>query len=323
MFLLCKKLFSIVKGETMSDTIFYKGKLKKSKKPIDVFLKIQKSIKKKGPTKNWICQIDEGNQCLIIDFCDGKSENFILKFSELEFSGFCKVDFALDGELFEDGKSEFKSLLDCLYHAHNCFSKIEITDDYNLAEDYWSSKRFLIVLRDLSNEEKMRLDSLFNSGISNYEDFVLEVIANDMNISVKDLEENINPKTVYSNYLDEKKFDAILETYLYETMTYLDQGRLCDMPEDEYIQLSGMSMSIVAFISGVTSLYFRKSVEIREAIFKRKPFGAKDAQIKLFFLEKIYPLLNHLSNEYERCMLVYRYFLSILDYSGFSFVGKK
>lgn len=76
----------------MADTIFFKGKLKRGKDPLSVFEKIKKGIKKKGPTKNWICTIDEEQQSLRIDFPDDKSETFSLQFNEKgEFHDSCKV----------------------------------------------------------------------------------------------------------------------------------------------------------------------------------------------------------------------------------------
>ena len=68
--------------EYMSDTLFISGKKKRTATVYDIFEKIAKGIKKKGPTKNWVCELDEENCSILIDFNDEKSETFILSFGE-------------------------------------------------------------------------------------------------------------------------------------------------------------------------------------------------------------------------------------------------
>lgn len=64
----------------MADTIFYSGKLKRGRSPLEVFDKMRKKIKKVGPTKDWVCKIDEDKRSLCINFPDGRSESFVLTF---------------------------------------------------------------------------------------------------------------------------------------------------------------------------------------------------------------------------------------------------
>lgn len=162
----------------MSDTIFFKGKLKRGRDPLEVFEKIKKGIKKKGPTKNWICKIDENRKDFFIDFQDEGSETFSLQFNEKgEFNDFCKVAFPLEGDLFEAGKSEFKALLDILYSAKSMFNSIEITDDYGLAASYWDSKRFKSDFRNLTAEEEARVRRLFAEGFTTHEQLLMAVMA--------------------------------------------------------------------------------------------------------------------------------------------------
>ena len=84
----------------MSDTIFYSLKLKRNKKPEQVFEKIQKAVKPKGPTARWSVSTKE--QSLCIDFGDKASETFCLAFDNKEASGSCKVAFPMGGELFDN-----------------------------------------------------------------------------------------------------------------------------------------------------------------------------------------------------------------------------
>lgn len=306
----------------MSDTIFYKGKLKRTKTPADVFAKIQKAVKKKGPAKNWVCTIDDENQSLLIDFNDGKSETFGLSFDGLEFNDFCKVYFPLDGELFEDGKSEFKALLDVLYSAKSMFSKIEITDDYCLAETYWAEKRFKIKFRELTEGENKRIRRLFDAGYTTREDIIKAVIAEDMGIPVDELEKNINPCTSAAESVDSRfdrdVMDAILETYLYEATTFRNGGRTCEQLECEYYDLSAVLMSVCDFMMGITGL----TGDLQAAYEDHWAPDPKSSQIKLMFREKFYPAYQAENDGYKQCILSYRFFLSVLEYSGFQYVGR-
>lgn len=306
----------------MSDTIFYKGKLKRTKTPADVFAKIQKAVKKKGPTKNWVCTIDNENQSLFIDFNDGKSETFGLSFDGLEFNDFCKVYFPLDGELFEDGKSEFKALLDVLYSARSMFSKIEITDDYCLAETYWADKRFKIKFRELTEDENKRIRRLFDAGYTTREDIIKAVIAEDMGIPVHELEKNINPCTRAAECIDSRfsrdVMDAILETYLYEATTFRNGGRTCEQLECEYYDLSAVLMSVCAFMAGITDL----TSDLQKAYEDHWAPDPKSSQIKLMFREKFYPVYQTENDAFNKCILTYRFFLSVLEYTGFKYAGR-
>lgn len=318
------------KGETMGDTIFYRGKIKRTKTPAQVFEKIQKSIKKKGPTKNWICTVDEENEYLCIDFHDDASESFVLAFNGTEFDGSCKVAFPLEGELFEDGKSEFKALLDALYAAKSMYSKIEIFDDYGLAESYWDSKRFKCAFRELTSQEKERVRRLYDAGSTDYKQLLLAVVAEDMGIAVDELEKNINPlanavddyviKSTQPKYFMQAKppiIRAILETYIYETMEYQKRGRVCAIPYEEYTdELGKMHDSLCTFVLGIEELHGGQDK------WGDCSFSAKHKQVRLLFMEQFYPSFLAEDNEFEKCILGCRFFVSVLDYTGFHYVGR-
>lgn len=315
----------------MGDTIFYRGKIKRTKTPAEVFAKIQKSIKKKGPTKNWTCTVDEEHECLCIDFHDDASEHFVLKFDGKEFNGFCKVAFPMEGELFEDGKSEFKALLDALYAVKSMFLKIEIFDDYGLAEAYWDNKKYKISFRELTAQEEERVRRLFDAGCKDYKRMLLAIIAEDMNISIDDLESNINPVVVSGDSFVERKTAAgklvevrdiiqpILETYIYETTEFQKMGRVCAIPGYEYAVSGAVPTSAMAFTCGVQELFENGFGADHDAADK---FFPKLAQVRLLFREKFYPALLAESDALKKCILSYRFFVSVLDYAGFRYVGR-
>ncbi len=309
----------------MSDTIFYKGKLKRGKKPDEVFEKITKKIKKKGPTKDWICEISEDKSKLRIIFPGGMSEDFCLSFdAKGNFNDFCKVDFPLEGELFEDGKSEFKALLDALYNARKLFNHIEISDDYELAAAYWDSKHIKFELRELTDEEYNRVKRLYLEGIESHEELIWKILAEDMEISVEEVKKY---KNIDVGCFSEERFwpsiYPIAETYLYETSGFRKEGRLCFMDEMKYYDLGVIGFSIFAFQQCLSWVMFDgygwwESVNLE----KQRIFSQKDAQVGVFFRERFAPLFIKEERLLERCLLVYRYIVSVYEYLGFNFMGR-
>lgn len=298
----------------MSDTIFYKGKLKKGKDPVSVFEKIGKGIGKKGPTKNWVCTMDEGGRSFRIDFPDGKSETFVLEFNEKgEFNHFCKVFFPLEGELYEDGKSEFKALLDALYRAKSLFASIEIRDDYELAERYWKGKGVKVDFRNLTAEEEARVRRLYAEGNTTHKQLLLAIMAEDMELSVDELQDYANIDINFHR-AGLSQIQQTFGTYLYETAEYQKEGRLCEIPDSQYYEIGGpVYLAEDAFVEGICRVFSDGELN--------RTHSPKDAQVRRLFIDIFTPLFMREQDPLEKCVLAYRYFVSVYDFLGFHYVG--
>lgn len=304
----------------MSGTIHYEGKIKRGKKPLEVFRKISKAIKKESPMEDWSCVIDKENEQLRISFSD-KCEDFVLAFDEKgEFSDFCKVDF-FDRE---DGMDELHALIDAIYNAESLFSRITVTDDYGLADDYWDSKRFKIQFRELTQEERERVVRLYSEGYTSHERVLMAIMAEDMEMSVEEMSDYINIDIPFSPVPDVfPKIFQTLGSYLHETAEYQNKGRLYEIPEYSYYISGSVSAPIFAFVEGLSWVFFDgtgygTSISLEEKNF----FNQKLTQIGLLFREKFVPEFVKLEDPLERCLLVYRYFVSVYDYAGFRYAGR-
>lgn len=310
----------------MADTIFYSGKLKRGRSPLEVFDKMRKKIKKVGPTKDWVCKIDEDKRSLCINFPDGRSESFVLTFDEKgNFSNCCKVYFPLEDELFEEGKSEFKALISALYAARTSFSKIEITDDYGLASEYWDSKKYKIQFRELTPEELERVQRLFDQGYTEHEDMIMKMLAEDMGMSVEELQNYSNPETtMYNSRQDNMEISRMLDVYIYEATTYRNMGRVCDIPGEEYYELGGSMFSVWSLSDGVREMFFEEYQRrfLSDPYYKRVASCSKSAQVMALFDREFYPRFEREKDKLNRCILAVRYFVSIFDYLGFTYVGR-
>lgn len=319
----CFKIFVNKEGKTMTDTIYISGKLKRDILISELYEKISKSIKKKGPTKLWECHMTEFGDTIIIDFNDEGSETFGLTFNEKkEFDEFCKVDFPLEGEQFEDGKSEFKALIDILYKCRKMFSRFKISDDYGIASAYWECKRIKIQLRELTDEEIIRLMRLYSDGNNTHESLLLAVMAEDMGMTVDEFKKYRNYELRVEDYYSPQIYRT-LETYLYETSEYKNDGRLYEIPKYIYEDLSGVLFAVCAFKDGLCWVFYDGSGWSTEIPSKmNRFFSPKEAQVWVFFRERFVPLYLQEEDNFEKCVLMYRYFVSVYDYLGFRFVGR-
>ncbi len=293
------------------NTIFYSGKIKKTCTPKEVFEKMIKGIKKKGPTKLWSYVLFENKIC--IDFGDGESETFILEFINNEFEVICKISF----EPQEESTSEFISLMDILYSIRNMLSKYEIWDDFGFCKDYIESKKVKIKLRELNDFEKERIKTIFESGITDYKLLLLRMIGEDLKLpegaEFADYFDPYIQNSTAKNFGDCYPHVPILENWLYLTCEYLNRGRIKNIDKCEYKDFSGLSFSVFAFCAGIAEQFFDP--------FGYNAAGVKHAQVRIFFREKINLMFEKCTSEFEKCLLAYQVYFSVLDFLGFSFIG--
>ena len=306
----------------MSTTIFFKLKLKRTRTPMEVFEKMKKSVKKKGATKNWICDIDEAAPSMTIDFGDNESETFYLSFDDKKVcNGFCKVYFPLSGDEFDDEKkSEFKALLNMIYSARTSFSEMEITDDYGISESFLESKVNKINLRELTEEETKRAEKLLAEGHTNIREFITALMYDyrDMPYS-EDFIPYINkeigqrPTMFWNDFKIADFYEAFTDSFLFETTEYQNRGRLYKIGE-YYSDLNGVFFAVHAFVFGISTItgYF----------IYEKGWDPKSTQVLRLYYNKCLPLIEAEESDNDKCILAYRFFVSIMDYLGFKYAGR-
>lgn len=306
----------------MSDLIDieYKGKIKNTYMEDDVFDKIKKYIKRNKLDKVWDCETDKS--CITIKFNDNKSDNFYIDIDNQKFSGYCRID--NDSSL---GKSTLEKLIDMLFSIKSIFSKIELEDEYSLCKDIFKNKSLKIKLRELTEDELLRIKKICDNGCKDYKEFILTCIAQDLRVpSYKEL--YINPVIKEINikaHINQDEIDfynQIFETWLYETTEYKNEGRFCnteffDTNSIYYQELGSLGFDSYAFYNGMTNLIINSNEQ------RNFTMGVRDSNVKKLYKEKVYPMLQEEKDLYNQCVIVYRYFVSILDYTGFKFIGKE
>lgn len=310
-------------------TVFYKGKLKRTRKPEDVFAKIKACVKPKGVTKSW--SIKEGENYLRIDFGDEKSETLNLCFKDKTLDGFCKVAFDGDG-----GEKQLDEFFNLFYSITKMFSSLEINDDFGLWEDFADSKRYKTQIRELTKSETARIKRLYDGGCIFHEDIIMAVIAEDLNITTfSDIDFSLNTM-LEGVEMEEIK---IIEAWLLQTAVYKDRGRIekytiwrCNPGghkwrgygwKDDYNEVSELEFAVWACVFGIAGLFIEKFAEHYPHLAKSGGAFPKDVQVKRLFKEKFLPLFNAEDDTYNQCILAYRFMVSIYEYCGFKYEGKE
>lgn len=314
----------------MSDTIFYKLKLKKSKTPQELFEKFIKFVKPRGVTKKWVCRADEGGKRFSLDFNDdGGSETFCVEFDGNNIcQSCCKVFFPLEGEQFEDEKkSEFKALLNMIYLARTLFSQMDITDDYGLCESFLDSKKYKIVYRGLSEEETERAQRIYNAGHTGIKEFITALLFDLRGLDysddyVKHINENCNFAGELNDALDEynsfgneeRVFGAFCDSFLYETSEFRDKGLLRENKGYIDNNLNIEMFSVGALVIGINWLTGISG--------NFRAIDAKSGQVLKLYEHFYLPLCETETDDFGKCILAYRYFVSLYDWLGFKYVPK-
>ena len=301
-------------------TIFYRLKLKRTRNPMEVIEKMRKTIKKKGATKEWTVTVDENAQTMLVDFGEDKGETFFVSFDENKVcDNFCKVFFPLSGEEFDDEKkSEFKALLNMIYAARTSFAEMKITDDYGISESYLDTKVNKIALRELTAEELERAKRLFGDGHRTVREFITALMYDLRDLPYDDnLIFHVNMNAFWFDCTSWEKisnvYDTFIESFLYETTEYKDEGRLCDT-QGYYCELGGTFFSVHAFVFGLSEItgYFQY----------KTGWDPKSTQVLRLYYNKCLPILEKTDDDFEKCVIAYRFFISSLEYLGFKYVGK-
>ena len=298
--------------------ISYSGKKKRNYSTDEIYKKIISELKKNKLYKTWICQKE--NDCISIDFKDNISDVFYLDFNKNDFSGYCRVKYNGGIEI-----TTLENLLNILFILKTKLSKLEVTDDYEICEAYLKNKKIKIELIELNTEDIEKLRVIYKEGYKDYRIFILTYIARSLKLeSYKDLYINYDVETLPACSKTEELYkeigQRIFETYLYETAIYKGKGRVCDNGFYdknnivEYMALGAAGFDSYAFACGMLLLIGDKEEHLS--------FGVRDANVKRLYRDKIYDMLEKERDDFEQCIIAYRFFISILEYTGFKFIGK-
>lgn len=203
-----------------------------------------------------------------------------------------------------------------IYSARTSFSEMEITDDYGISESYLDTKVNKIALRELTDEEIERARRLFEDGRTEIKEFINALMFDYRELPYSEdfipyINRRIGHRRIVfweSNDALYQFYDSFVDSFLFEMTEYQDKGRLRKVG-DYYGDLSGVYFSVSAFIDGIENATGYRISE--------KGWDPKDTQVLRLYYNKYLPLLETENDAFGKCILAYRFFVSILEYLGF------
>lgn len=308
----------------MTDRIEVKGTLKRGYGCEDVGKQCAKAIKKSGPTKNWQCYTDEKSSTVLFDLGDELSETMIMRFDGSRLD--CSFTVALPPpEGRHSKKGPYFLLMKMLYSLKKYFREYEVSDEQGLWEDFLEAMKYEAAFCELTEVEMQRVKNAYEGGCRDCLEMLELFMAEDMGLKKGDtVRQHLIPlgdAVMGELYRDSRDYTGYeLETWLFKTCEYKDQGRVSEISCGTAEELDGFSLALSAFVFGVEELWpeFYSSWNMGED--DLRAFGVKHAIIRRMFRRKVRALYKE-AEPFEKCVLAYRFFLSALDYNGFTFVG--
>ena len=236
----------------MKNTLYYDITLKKKKSPEEVFEKLAKSTGKPGATKKWLCTVS--GEVLEIDFCREDWGKLVMTFDGGRCTGKVSITVPSPEELTGNPKkSPYIALITMLYGIRRLCSDMSVRDDFGKAEEVFRDMDYKVKLRCLTDEEKSRLDRLFNLGYTSSEDFLIAVFAEDMGLPEDFSWEDyifcgIHLMGVFPF------ISSVCELYLWRT-SLLENRTLKKIYEDEYSCSDDSRAEVYGFALGVGALF--------------------------------------------------------------------
>lgn len=304
----------------MAHTIFYKGKLKRTRTPDDVFAKVIPFIKSKGVTKTWSYTVNEweGDKRLVIDFGDNKSEELVFCFPNGDLNGLCKTNFYRsdlpnDNAAADLANKQFKVVMNIFYSIRNMFSKFNVMDDFDAWNDFLESKQSpKPILRELDACETAKVKELFNNGYCNPYQLMLGIIGRDLGAARGDsFLDYIKAEYCLFGKIDNDLIEySLVSTWLHETLCIKKTGVRINLPYPANNDSACCCAYTISELLGAEP-------------FPRSGGWFHNLSKMLKFYDELYlPLLEAETDDYEQCVLTYRFVVSLFDFAGLKYQAR-
>jgi len=314
----------------MSCTIYYKGILKESKLPEDVFGVISKHM------QNINANLEQSTNLVVINFLQGNSETLIFQFEKSKINGFWKWN--------GNDPEEFYKVFDMFLEIKPLFKSLKIDDDDGLWNEYViQNQPCKIKLRPLNTNEMRFLDRIKEneSNLPNeveqyimckttlrpfYKSLLRAIVQDFIEIMKIDSVDNFNPQLII-DLTNELKFAGkyclkrgtanfnshfdrmLLETWISYAFEYKKMGIVKSLTED----VRGLTSSNIAAKEGTLSIFLNrhsggagnsKEAEMRKLAKKYYKTGSLGEVM----------VIDKPERELE-------FFFSMMDYLGFKYIG--
>ena len=185
----------------------------------------------------------------------------------------------------------------------------------------WVNNMNSIPFRQLTDEETQIAVSLFEQGHRSIRKFITALLYHYRGLEYSDdfipyINRHIGLTTIMfwdSNSEADEFFWDFTESFLCETTAFKDCGRLYQIKK-YYGQLNEVSNAVFAFTYGIELL---TGIHEPDLV---KSWDVK--QVTKLYKNDYLPLINEQSSELDKCIIAYRFFVSVLEYFDFKYLGK-
>lgn len=178
-----------------------------------------------------------------------------------------------------------------------------------------------ITLRKLTDDETHTAVSLFEQGHCSIKEFVTALLYHYRNLDYSEnfipyINRHIGFTTIMfwdSNSYEDEFYTDFVESFLCETTEFKDNGRLYQIKK-YYGQQNEVRDAVFAFTYGIELL---TGIQEPDLV---KEWTTK--QVTSLYKNKYLPLIDEQNSELDKCIIAYRFFVSVLEYFGFKYVGE-
>ncbi|MBR5371043.1 MAG: hypothetical protein IK130_02405 [Oscillospiraceae bacterium] len=289
--------------------VHFEGTLKRGYSVESVFTQFEKTAGKSKLSKGW--KIMQTDSTVTVDFGDGTQ--FTLLFNGKFFDGDCPTEH--DSEEPIDKKSADYQKMKMLYSLKSVCKEYSVTDEGTAWFRYLESMKYKAYFRHLTEDEMARVKTLYDRGANTPEKLLATVVYDDLKLkSVEEYRTLGKMESVFSGY---DSMGARWEQWVIRTCLF--KGK---RPKTCWAESGGMdplSFAVVGLSACVKEMW-TLTKEPDHIFSTRGVFGAPHGILRRMLYDDFVPAVKQ-ADDFEKCVLAYRTFVSAVDYVGFQFVG--
>lgn len=289
--------------------VHFEGTLKRNYTVDSVFRKCETNVKKTGVCKKWT--LSQTDDTVTVDFGDGTQ--LTLLFSGKNFDGYCPTEH--DSEQPIDKKSADYAKCRLLYGLKSLCREYTVTDEGTAWNRYLESMKYKAHFRRLTDDETETVRQYVDSGV-NPLNLLSSVLYRTLKLRSMDEYKALGQaEGMYGGY-DE----AATRWEQWLVRTCLFKGERTHLMWQQSGGMDPVSLAIAGFAACLNEMH----ILIQKPDHKFTPrsiFGAPHGILRRMLYDDFVPAIKAEADDLEKCMLVYRVFVSALEYTGFTYVG--
>ena len=290
--------------------VHFEGTLKRGYDADSIFTLCETAAGKSARSAKW--EVTQTEDTVNVDFGDGTRLTFL--FSGKQFDGFCPTEYSAGEPLPKKSPDYAKMRL--LYSLKKACREYTVTDDGTAWNKYLEAMKYKAYFRPLTEEETALVRGYFEGGKVTPLNLLPSVLYRTLKLSSMDEYRALGQtESLFAGYDSPA---TRWEQWINRTCLFKKER-----PKPVWEQSGGLdplSLATVGFTSCLNEM--TKLCTAPETQFSsRTVFGVPHGILRRMLYDDFVPAYQAAADDFERCVLVYRTFVSALEYTGFTYVG--